>query len=69
MMAWIARTKEVETVFGNWADLYKELPKYFVALKHYAQGTIVNLETLSAYTPYETCVSGNDIFHILLWVY
>ena len=26
--AWIARTKAVEQVFGNWEDSYKELPRF-----------------------------------------
>ena len=26
--AWIARTKAVEKVFGNWEESYKQLPKY-----------------------------------------
>lgn len=34
--AWIARTMDVERVFGNWEDLYKELLKYLVALNKYA---------------------------------
>lgn len=39
--SWIARSKEVETMFGNWDELYKELPKYLVALNHYASGSVV----------------------------
>ena len=69
MKAWIARTKAVEKVFDNWEESYKELPKYSMALKHYAPRTIVSLEMLSAYTPDGTCVSGNDIFHRRFWAY
>jgi len=43
--AWIARTKSIEKVFGNWEESYKQLPKYLLALKQYAPGTIVKLET------------------------
>ncbi|KAI5405810.1 hypothetical protein KIW84_052539 [Lathyrus oleraceus] len=67
--AWIARTKVVEKVFGNWEESYKQLPKYLLALKQYAPGTIVKLETLPAYTSDGTCAVGNRIFHRLFWTY
>lgn len=64
---WIARTKVVERVYGNWEDSYKELPKYIVALKSYALRTVTILETLPTYTTDRTCISGNRIFHRFFW--
>ena len=67
--AWIGRTKAVELVYGNWEESYKELPRFLVALKYYAPGTVIILETLSAFTPDRTRVSGNGIFHRLFWAF
>lgn len=61
--AWIERTKVVERVCGSWEDSYKELLKFLLALKCYAPGTVVNLETLPTFTPDRHCVAGNSIFH------
>ncbi|KAI5404593.1 hypothetical protein KIW84_051666 [Lathyrus oleraceus] len=33
---WIARTKAIGKVYGNWEESYKQLPKYLLALKQEA---------------------------------
>lgn len=67
--AWIARTKAVEKVYGNWEDSYKELPRYLTSLKTYAPGTVAILETLPAGGPDGTLVGGNRIFNRLFWAF
>ena len=67
--AWIARTKVVEQVFGNWEDSFKELPRFLWALKTYVPGTVAILETVPAMIPDGTCSTGNRIFHRLFWAF
>jgi hypothetical protein len=66
---WIARTKVVEQVFGNWKDSYKELSRFLWALKTYIPEIVAIMETLPAFTPDGTCVAGNRIFHRLFWAF
>ncbi|XP_058749008.1 uncharacterized protein LOC131621962 [Vicia villosa] len=67
--AWLAKTKAIEQVYGNWEESYKELPRYLNALCTYAPGTVYEMETLPAYAPNGTLVSGNGIFRRLFWAF
>ncbi|KAI5448200.1 hypothetical protein KIW84_015573 [Lathyrus oleraceus] len=67
--AWIASTKAVEQIFGNWEDSYKELPWFLWALKTYVPRTVAIMETLPAIMSDGTCVTGNRIFHRLFWAF
>ncbi|XP_058775069.1 uncharacterized protein LOC131649320 [Vicia villosa] len=67
--SWLAKTKAIEQVYGNWEESYKELPRYLNALYTYAPGTIYEMETLPAYAPNGTLVSGNGIFRRLFWAF
>lgn len=65
---WLAKTKAIELVYGNWEESYKELPRYLV-VHTYAPGTVSIMETVSAYSQDGTCVHGNGIFHRLFWAF
>src|SRR3954463_15378723 len=67
--AWVAKTKAIETVYGNWEESYKILPRYLNALHSYAPGTVTILETLHAHAPDGNPVQGNGIFHRLFWAF
>ncbi|XP_058746435.1 uncharacterized protein LOC131619344 [Vicia villosa] len=67
--AWLAKTKAIELVYGNWEDSYKQLPRFLSALQIYAPGTITILETLPTQSPDGTCLQGNVIFHRLFWAF
>ncbi|XP_058734136.1 uncharacterized protein LOC131605848 [Vicia villosa] len=67
--AWLAKTKAIEIVYGNWEDSYKRLPRILYALQIYAPGTVTILETLPAQSPDGTCLLGNVIFHRLFWAF
>ncbi|XP_058785376.1 uncharacterized protein LOC131660210 [Vicia villosa] len=67
--AWIAKTKTIEIVYGNWEESYKTLPCYLIALQTYAPNTVSILETLPAHAPDGTRVQGNGIFHRLFWAF
>ncbi|XP_058756461.1 uncharacterized protein LOC131629695 [Vicia villosa] len=67
--AWLAKTKAIEIVYGNWEDSYKRLPRFLYALQIYAPGTVTILETLPAQSPDGTCLLGNVIFHRLFWAF
>ncbi|XP_058767146.1 uncharacterized protein LOC131640781 [Vicia villosa] len=67
--AWLAKTKAIEVVYGNWEDLYKRLPHFLYALQIYAPGTVTILETLPAQSPDGTSLQGNVIFHRLFWAF
>ncbi|XP_058742263.1 uncharacterized protein LOC131614722 [Vicia villosa] len=67
--AWLAKTKAIELVYGNWEDSYKRLPRFLYALQIYAPGTVTILETLPAQSPDGTCLQGNVIFHRLFWAF
>ena len=43
--AWLAKTKAIERVYGNWEESYRELPCYLNALKTYSPGSVYVLET------------------------
>ncbi|XP_058746800.1 uncharacterized protein LOC131619750 [Vicia villosa] len=66
---WIAKTKVIEIVYGNWEESYKTLPRYLTALQTYAPDTVAILETLPAHAPDGTRVQGNGIFHRLFWAF
>ncbi|XP_058754621.1 uncharacterized protein LOC131627783 [Vicia villosa] len=38
--AWLAKTKAIELVYGNWEDSYKQLPRFLSALQIYAPRTV-----------------------------
>ncbi|XP_058727180.1 uncharacterized protein LOC131598613 [Vicia villosa] len=67
--AWLAKTKAIEVVYGNWEDSYKRLPHFLYALQIYAPGTVTILETLPAQSPDGTSLQGNVIFHRLFWAF
>ncbi|XP_058784186.1 uncharacterized protein LOC131658956 [Vicia villosa] len=67
--AWLAKTKAIELVYGNWEDSYKRLPRFLFALQIYSPGTVTILETLRAQSPDGTCLQGNVIFHRLFWAF
>ncbi|XP_058766187.1 uncharacterized protein LOC131639741 [Vicia villosa] len=67
--AWLAKTKAIEVVYGNWEDSYKRLPHFLYALQIYAPGIVTILETLSAQSPDGTSLQGNVIFHRLFWAF
>ncbi|XP_058741164.1 uncharacterized protein LOC131613519 [Vicia villosa] len=67
--AWLAKTKAIEVVYGNWEDSYKRLPHFLYALQMYAPGTVTILETLPAQSPDGTSLQGNVIFHRLFWAF
>ncbi|XP_058760996.1 uncharacterized protein LOC131634328 [Vicia villosa] len=67
--AWLAKTKVIEVVYGNWEDSYKRLPHFLYALQLYAPGTVTILETLPAQSPDGTSLQGNVIFHRLFWAF
>ncbi|XP_058753389.1 uncharacterized protein LOC131626586 [Vicia villosa] len=67
--AWLAKTKAIKIVYGNWEDSYKRLPRFLYALQIYAPGTVTILETLPAQSPDGTCLQGNVIFHRLFWAF
>ncbi|XP_028090681.1 uncharacterized protein LOC114290872 [Camellia sinensis] len=39
--AWLARTKAVAMVFGDWDESYRRLPRYMAALQAFNPGTVV----------------------------
>ncbi|CAL5404585.1 unnamed protein product [Camellia sinensis] len=39
--AWLARTKAVAMVFGDWDESYRRLPRYMAALQSFNPGTVV----------------------------
>ncbi|XP_058767706.1 uncharacterized protein LOC131641423 [Vicia villosa] len=67
--AWLAKTKAIKLVYGNWEDSYKQLPRFLSALQIYAPGTVTILETLPAQSPEGTCLQGNVIFHRVFWAF
>ncbi|XP_058765804.1 uncharacterized protein LOC131639320 [Vicia villosa] len=67
--AWLAKTKAIEVVYGNWEDSYKRLPHFLYALQIYAPGTVTILETLPAQSPDGTSLQGNVIFNRLFWAF
>lgn len=66
---WIARNKEIEHVYNNWDNSYKELPHYLLALKKCVPGMLVEMETLPIYTNDDTLVEGKHIFHQIFWAF
>ncbi|XP_058783004.1 uncharacterized protein LOC131657649 [Vicia villosa] len=66
---WLAKTKAIEIMYGNWEDSYKRLPHFLYALQIYAPGTVTILETLPAQSPDGTSLQGNVIFHRLFWAF
>ena len=67
--AWLAKTKAIELVYGNWEESYKQLPRYLAALRLYSPGTVSIMETLPAQSPDGTRLEGNGIFHRLFWAF
>ncbi|XP_058761084.1 uncharacterized protein LOC131634432 [Vicia villosa] len=67
--AWIAKTKVIQIVYGNWEGSFKKLPRYLTTLQTYAPDTVSILETLPAHALDGTRVQGNEIFHRLFWAF
>ncbi|XP_058776761.1 uncharacterized protein LOC131651108 [Vicia villosa] len=67
--AWLAKTKAIVLVYGNWEDSYKQLSRFLSALQIYAPGTVTILDTLPAPSSDGTCRQGNVIFHRLFWAF
>lgn len=66
---WITRNKAIEKVYGNWEGSYNELPHYLMTLKKFVPTTMVEMQTLPAYTDDGATVNGKQIFRRLLWAF
>ena len=61
--AWLAKTRAVEVIFGNWDEAYTKLPRYMTALQTFNPGTVVDWNVLPATT------SDEVVFNYVFWAF
>ena len=67
--AWMAKQKAMAQVFGDWDKSYNELPTLLRAMQIFIPGTVVEYETLPAYTLQGQPIPGKRIFSKLFWAF
>ncbi|XP_073223384.1 uncharacterized protein [Cicer arietinum] len=65
---WLGKNKAIEQIYGNWEESYNQLLRWLLVMQTFAPGTIIKMETISAYNEHGL-INKMTIFHRLFWAY
>lgn len=67
--AWITKNKAIESLYGNWETSYNDLPQWLLVMRTFLPGTILDLQTLPAFSSDGYQLDDQRIFHRLFWAF